>query len=98
MQPGQFACQIQADSMARSSGRRRVVMKSLEDVFSRWNCAAIIADGQHNVSAVGVGPDQDPPAGAIVLSRVLQQILHNEGRVLSFASYEKAEWKFFFNL
>src|SRR5437870_304446 len=73
-------------------------MKPFEDVFTGWNCAARIADGQHSVSGVALSADPDPPAGSIVLSRVLQEILHNERRVLFFASYEQAEWKFFFDL
>src|SRR5205823_10717819 len=92
------ACQIQADSVTRNGRRRRVVMKPFEDVFTGWNCAARIADGQHDVAAICVRADPDPPAGAIVLSRVLQEILHNERRVLSFARYEKADWKFLFDL
>ena len=73
-------------------------MEAFEDVLARWNCAARIADGQHNVPGVAVRADSDPPAGTIVLSRVLQEILHNERRVLSFASYEQADRKFFFDL
>src|SRR5437879_11086 len=84
--------------MTRSSRGRRVMMKPFEDVFTWWNCAARIADGQHNVPGVAVRADPDPPAGSIVLSRVLQEILHNERRVLSFASYEKADWKILFDL
>ncbi len=38
-----------------------------------------------------------PPA-AIVFSRVLQEILHNERRVAFFARYEKAGRKFLFDL
>jgi hypothetical protein len=73
-------------------------MKPFEDVFTGRNCAARIADGQHNVTAVPVRANPDPPARAIVLSRVLQEILHNERCVLSFARYEQADWKFLFDL
>ena len=53
-------------------------MEALEDVFARWNRAAGIPDGQRNLVAIGVYADPNPPARAIVLSRVLQKILHDE--------------------
>src|SRR5437867_8202542 len=73
------------------------MMKPFENILAGRNCAARIADSQHNVRAIAVRADLDPPAGAIVLSRVLQEILHYERRVLSFAGHEQAEWKFFFD-
>src|SRR5690348_883771 len=97
MQPGELARQIQSDAVTRNSGRRRAVMKSFEDVFTGWNRPAGIPDSQHNIRSVPMGTDPDAAAGAIVLSRVLQEILYNQRRVLSFAGYEQANWKFFFD-
>ncbi len=74
------------------------MMETLEDVFAERNCTACIPDGQHNLVAIGVSADPNPPAGAIVLSRVLQQILHDERCVPFFAGDKQAAWKFFFNL
>src|SRR5207249_3649791 len=73
-------------------------MEALEDVFAGWNCAARIPDSQHNVVAIGVSADPNPAARAIVLSRVLQEILHYERCVSFFAGHKQAAWKFFFNL
>ncbi len=73
-------------------------MEALEDVFARWNCAAGIPDGQHNLVAIGASADPNPPARAIVLSRVLQKVLHNERRVPFFASHKQAAWKFLLDL
>src|SRR5437773_2181029 len=72
-------------------------MEALEDVFARWNCAARIPDGQHNVVAIGVSADPNPAARAIVLSRVLQEILHYKRCVSFFAGHKQTAWKFFFN-
>src|SRR6266436_2209679 len=68
-------------------------MEALEDVFARWNGAARVPDGQHNVAAVSVCADANPPARAIVLSRVLQEILHDERRVSFFAGHKQAAWE-----
>ena len=65
-------------------------MKPLEDIFAGWNCAAGIPDNQRNVSAAVVCGDSDPPAGAIVLSGVLQEILHNERSVSFFAGHKQS--------
>src|SRR6266487_1031645 len=69
-------------------------MEALEDVFARWNCAARIPDGQHNVTPVTMCADADPPTRAVVLSRVLQEILHDQRRVSFFAGHKQAAWKF----
>src|SRR5438093_7295699 len=73
-------------------------MEALEDVFARWNCAAGIPDGQHNLVAIGASADPNPPARAIVLSRVLQKVLHNERRIPFFASHKQAARKFLLDL
>ncbi len=74
------------------------MMKTLEDVFARWNRAAGIPDGQHDLVAIGASADPNPPASAIVLSRVLQQILHDERCVPFFAGHKQAAWKFLLDL
>src|SRR5438034_10606645 len=73
-------------------------MEALEDVFARWNCAAGIPDGQHNLVAIGASADPNPPARAIVLSRVLEEILHDERCVPFFAGHKQAAWKFLLDL
>ena len=74
------------------------MMKALEDVFARWNGAAGIPDGQHNLVAIGASADPNPPARAIVLSRVLEEILHDERCVPFFAGHKQAARKFLFDL
>src|SRR6266705_2359120 len=73
------------------------MMETLEDVFARWNGAAGIPDGQHNLVAIGVSADPNPAARTIVLSRVLQEILHYKRCVSFFAGHKQTAWKFFFN-
>ncbi len=70
------------------------MVKPLENVFAGWDCAARIPDSQHHVVAVATCANPDPPAGAIVLSCVLQEILHDERRVPFFAGYKQSAWKF----
>src|SRR2546430_3735293 len=69
-------------------------MEPLENVFAGWNCAAGISDVQHDVAGIGTCTDPDSPARAIVLSCVLQEILHDERRVAFFAGYKQSAWKF----
>src|SRR5437867_7637539 len=69
-------------------------MEALKDIFAGWNCAARVPDGQNNLAAIATRADADPPAGAIVLSCVLQEILHDERRVPFFAGYKQSAWKF----
>src|SRR6266404_450005 len=73
-------------------------MKPREDIFVGWNRAAGIPDSQRNVPGVAVCANSDQPAGAIVLSCVLQEILHNERRVPFFAGHKQAGWEFFLDL
>ena len=70
------------------------MMETLKDVFARWNCAAGIPDGQHNLVAIGASADPNPPARAIVLSRVLEEILHDERCVPFFAGHKQPARKF----
>src|SRR4249920_1375334 len=69
-------------------------MEALEDVFARWYRAAGIPDGQHNLVAIGASADPNPSARAIVLSRVLEEILHDERCVPFFSCHKQAAWKF----
>src|SRR4029077_20931449 len=73
-------------------------MEALEDVFAGWNCAARIPDAQRNLVAIGVSADPNPAARAIVLSRVLQEILHDERCVPFFAGHKQPTWKFLLDL
>src|SRR5437867_8188333 len=70
-------------------------MKPLENVFAGWNCAAGISDVQHDVAGIGLCADPTSPPSSIVLSRVLQEILHNERRIPFFAGHKQTGWKFF---
>src|SRR6266480_6052258 len=70
------------------------MVKPLEDIFAAWNGAAGIPDSQHNVPGIAVCADSDSPAGAIVLSCVLQKILHNERGVPFFSDHKEAGRKF----
>src|SRR5437870_12959084 len=73
-------------------------MEALEYVFTGWNRAARVPDSQNNLAAIAMRADADPSARAIVLSRVLQEILHNKRRVRFFASHKQAVWKFLLDL
>src|SRR6266481_9696911 len=73
-------------------------MEALEDVFAGWNCAARIPDGQHDVVAIGVSAYPNPAAKAIVLTRVLQEILHYKRCVSFFTGHKQAAWKFLLDL
>ena len=57
-----------------------------------------VPDRQHDVAAVAMRADPNSSAGTIVLSRVLQKILHDERCVAFLASHKKAARKFLFNL
>src|SRR6187397_688322 len=98
MQSGQFACEVEADTMARCGGWTRAVMETFEDVFTRGNRTAIISDRQHDVSAVSARAHANSPARPIVFSCVLQKILHDKRCVAFFAGHEKSARKFLFNL
>src|ERR1700730_17299681 len=73
-------------------------MEALEDVFAWWNGAARVPDGQHNVTPVSMCADVNPPARAIVLSRVLQEVLQVERRLPFFAGHKQAAWKLLLDL
>src|SRR5262245_44734207 len=98
MQPGQFAREVEADTMARCGSRTRAVMEPFEDVFTWGNRTAIVSDCQHDVSAVSTCAHPNSPAYPIVFSCVLQKILHNKRGVAFFAGHEKSARKFLFNL
>src|SRR5262249_46363170 len=70
------------------------MMKALEYVFAARNCAASVPNCQHNITGVPVRADLDSSVGAIVLSRVLQKILHNERSISFFASHKQGGRKF----
>ena len=74
------------------------MMEPFEDVFARRNRTTSVSDRQHNVTAVAVCADPDSSARTIVLSRVLQEILHDERCVALFSTNKKPAWKFLFNL
>src|SRR5215467_14535168 len=98
MQSGQFACEVEADTMARCGGGTRAVMETFEDVFTRRNRTAIVSDRQHDVSAVSTRAHANSPTRPIVFSCVLQKILYDKRRVAFLSSHEKSAWKFLFNL
>src|SRR5205823_13398844 len=89
MQSGQFARQIQADPVARRRRRTRAMMESFEDVFGRRNRSTVVSNRQHDIAAVATCNNPDSPTRTIVLSRVLQKILHDERRVAFLASHKK---------
>src|SRR5262249_2558685 len=98
MQPGQFPRQIQTDPMTRRSRWSRTVMEPFEDVFARRKCGTRVANPKYAFRAVAKRADPNSSAGAIVLPRVLQEVLHDERRVVFFAGHKKPLWKFLFNL
>src|SRR6187200_183277 len=73
-------------------------METFEDVFAEWNGTASVADLQHYVFAIATCADSNSSARTIVLSRVLQKILHDERGVTFLASHQKSAGKFLFNL
>ena len=73
-------------------------MKPLENIFARCNHAACISHSQHNAAAVGRCAHADPTARPIILSRVLQEILHNQRCVPFFAGHKQPAWKFLLDL
>ena len=72
-------------------------MKPLEDVFAAGNRAAGIPDSQHYACGVSMRADPDPPAGAIVFSRILQEILDNQRSVAFFTPHKQVCSKFLLN-
>src|SRR5262245_968017 len=97
MQSGQFTRQIETDTVTRCSGGTRAVMEPFEDVFARRNRTASVSYCQHYLSAVATCANPNSPAGTIVLSRVLQKILHDEGCVAFLTCDKKPAWKLPFN-
>src|SRR4029077_5138300 len=98
MQSGQFAREAEADPMARCGGGTRAVMKPFEDVFPRWNRTTSVSDRQHHGAAVAMRANPNSPARTIVLSRVLQEILHDQRCVAFLSGHKKPARKFLFNL
>src|SRR6476646_11251110 len=93
MQACQFARQVKADAVARCRRGTRAVVETFEDVFPGWNRTASVADPQHYVFAIATCADSNSPPRPIVLSRVLQKILHDERRVAFLASHQKSAGK-----
>src|SRR4051812_42636514 len=97
MQSRQFAREIKADPVTRCRRGTGAVMEPFEDVFSARNRAASVSDRQHYVSAIATSANPNSPARSIVLTRVLQKILHDQRRVAFLASHKKSARKFLFN-
>src|SRR5512132_4117150 len=98
MQSRQFARQVETDPVTRCRRGTRAVMEPFEDVFARRNRTTSVSDRQHDVAAVAMRTNPNSPAGTIILSRVLEKILHDERRVALFSSHKKPARKFLFNL
>ena len=64
------------------------MMEALEDILVGWNCAARVPYTQHNISVIAVCTDSDQPARPVVLSCVLEEILHNEGGIPLFSGHK----------
>ena len=87
MQSGELTRQIQTQPMTRNRGADRATMESLENMLlgRAVDRSAAVADVQQNFSFLSLRRNSDPAAWSVVLSRVLEKILHNEGGVTLFA-------------
>src|ERR1043165_6969927 len=75
------------------------MVETLEDIFVGRNCAARVPYTQHNItgSASAGCTDPDQPARPVVLSCVLEEILHNKGGIPFFSGNKYTGGKFLLN-
>jgi hypothetical protein len=86
MEAREFASEVQPEPVARHILAHLTAVEPLENVFARrtGNRMAGIADGQHHVIVFFSRGDADASAEAVVLARVLEQILHDQADVTPF--------------
>src|SRR5207247_10373275 len=94
MQTRKLARQIQANSMTRNGRPRRAAMKPLEDMFLRIasDRAAGIANLEDNMLSVLMRADSHASSAPIVLSRVLQKIVHDYGCIAFLPGNRQVGW------
>ena len=87
MQTGKFAREIQSNPVSAANAIRTGPIEPLEHMTLsfRGNCPAGIPDSKENNPIAGAGRNLDATAGSIVLSRILEKVLYNQGYVLFLA-------------
>src|SRR5258708_23107167 len=99
MQSRELAGESQPEPRTGGSRVAGNAMEPLEDMRlgSRRDRAAGVADDETDIAISPLRGNSDAAADPIVLSRVLQEVLHNQRCVLLFPCHVQFGWNLFFD-